>query len=466
MPTWPTSSKPATTTTDNDSDSISGARGDINQAITNVNTITDFFDLGTPGSGDNNKFLQYDSTSDTISLVTVSPGSGIAAVVDDTSPQLGGDLEVNDKSIINSAGSNRGDTFTLGGATTVNTGTGTVISGLPSGLDALGNSNKRLCGPIEIAVLDDLNSSNDRVHSLAKLTKITLTGDFTNTGKSRIRNNYVELAMDTDGNDFGPTVDRFGDGLIGQFITSKIFNSGSSSSTARSLTALLAAPQMDGNTSAMTTTNMRGMFVQPFLDSNATATNLFGFIYKDDNIDASATVTNHFSFHSDSTTATLRNDGPAILKGLTYPTSDGSANQVIKTDGAGNLSFTTVASGTGFAGGSAHDIGTIAATASSVSIDYSNGAIQTVNLTAATGTGSTVLNEPTNMSDGNILKLIISCTAGTVGQSADLVFATGGNYITDSSRVQPQQGNNKVVYTIQKLGSSFLAFQESVCIPR
>ena len=70
------------------------------------------------------------------------------------------------------------------------------------------------------------------------------------------------------------------------------------------------------------------------------------------------------------------------------------------------------------------------------------------------------------MSDGNILKLIISCTAGTVGQSADLVFVTGGNYITDSSRVQPQQGNNKGVYTIQKLRSNFLAFQEAVCIPR
>jgi hypothetical protein len=30
--------------------------------------------------------------------------------------------------------------------------------------------------------------------------------------------------------------------------------------------------------------------------------------------------------------------------GLKYPTADGSANQVIKTDGAGNLSFVTPAS--------------------------------------------------------------------------------------------------------------------------
>lgn len=33
------------------------------------------------------------------------------------------------------------------------------------------------------------------------------------------------------------------------------------------------------------------------------------------------------------------------INGLTYPTADGTANQVIKTDGLGNLSFTTVAAG-------------------------------------------------------------------------------------------------------------------------
>ena len=31
--------------------------------------------------------------------------------------------------------------------------------------------------------------------------------------------------------------------------------------------------------------------------------------------------------------------------GLKYPTADGSANQIIKTDGAGNLSFVTPAAG-------------------------------------------------------------------------------------------------------------------------
>jgi len=37
--------------------------------------------------------------------------------------------------------------------------------------------------------------------------------------------------------------------------------------------------------------------------------------------------------------------GKVIIDGLSHPTSDGTANQVLKTDGAGNLSFTTVSSG-------------------------------------------------------------------------------------------------------------------------
>lgn len=37
--------------------------------------------------------------------------------------------------------------------------------------------------------------------------------------------------------------------------------------------------------------------------------------------------------------------GKVIIDGLSHPTADGSANQVLKTDGSGNLSFTTMASG-------------------------------------------------------------------------------------------------------------------------
>jgi len=234
--TWPSGNKPATTTTDADSDSISGARADINKALTNQNVIIDAFNIGT--SQTNGYILAYNSTDDRFNLVANSSGGN----------PLTADLEVADFDIINSAGAHRGDTFQIGGATTVQTSTSSVISGIPSQFDAAGGSSQRLAGPIEMCIIDDLNAWNDRVHSLAKLTSVKLTADFTGNSQPRIRNNYVELSVDTAGHNFGPSSDKFGDGAIGQFITSKVFNSGTDASTARSLTAMLAAPQIDGNT--------------------------------------------------------------------------------------------------------------------------------------------------------------------------------------------------------------------------
>ena len=42
---------------------------------------------------------------------------------------------------------------------------------------------------------------------------------------------------------------------------------------------------------------------------------------------------------------TPNGSGKVIIDGLSHPTADGSANQVLKTDGSGNLSFTTMSSG-------------------------------------------------------------------------------------------------------------------------
>ena len=59
---WPTS-KAATTTTDADSDSIKGARGDINLAISNQNKIIDMFNLNITEPA-NGKILVYNATDD------------------------------------------------------------------------------------------------------------------------------------------------------------------------------------------------------------------------------------------------------------------------------------------------------------------------------------------------------------------------------------------------------------------
>jgi len=71
-------------------------------------------------------------------------------------------------------------------------------------------------------------------------------------------------------------------------------------------------------------------------------------------------------------TRSLTVTNSATINGLTYPTLDGSANQIIKTDGSGNLSFGSVSSLTGFDWGNDTDLGLIT---DSVTVDSDSGLI-------------------------------------------------------------------------------------------
>lgn len=61
MTTWPSGNKAVTTTTDADSDSISGSRVDINKTISNVNDIIDIFNI--PATPTDNYILRYNSAT-------------------------------------------------------------------------------------------------------------------------------------------------------------------------------------------------------------------------------------------------------------------------------------------------------------------------------------------------------------------------------------------------------------------
>lgn len=445
------------------SESISGSVTDLYNTAENMNLVKDFFDFASLAAGDDGKFLKYDHTSGTVVVDTVTPGSGITDVVDDTSPQLGNDLQVNDFDIINSDGSNRGDCFLIGGQTSVNTSTSQLVS-IPSGFDAGGGGGDRLAGPIELCVVDDMNTWNERVHSLAALTRIGLTADLNSNGSSRIRNRYTELQMDLTSFDFNPSGDRFGDGLIGQFISSKAFNStASTTSTIRSLTGLSIHPQTDGNTGNTNVTNMRGTLVQPFVDANGTVTNFYGYIYTHGSPSTvTGSISNEYSFYSDVSSATFKNDGPVQLSGLSYPTSDGTSGQALTTNGSGTLSFTDVAS-TGLSGGSVYNGGTIGDT-DNISPDYSNGSIQRYTLTASSAApASTTLNVPTNMSDGDFMYLIFEVDAGTVGENAEVTYATGTGFYATSTGFGESYGDAGIVKIIRS-GSRYYIATEGVAM--
>ena len=60
MATWPSGNKPVATTTDADSDSISGARVDLNKTVANQIEIIDMFNI--PASPTDNYILVYNAS--------------------------------------------------------------------------------------------------------------------------------------------------------------------------------------------------------------------------------------------------------------------------------------------------------------------------------------------------------------------------------------------------------------------
>jgi len=119
---WPTS-KPNSTAFDSADDSISTSRAELKTMSDAVNNIVDFVDTSGIVNGD---VLVYDSTSGTIKpgtnyqllnivagtnvtvtqpdstgSVTISATGGLADIIEDTTPQLGGNLDLNGFSISN-----------------------------------------------------------------------------------------------------------------------------------------------------------------------------------------------------------------------------------------------------------------------------------------------------------------------------------------------------------------------------
>ena len=101
---WPTS-KPDSNKFSSDGDSIKDSRPELKTMSDAVNNIVDFIDTSSIA---NNKILKYNSTSGALEFVTESGGGGggLANVVEDTSPQLGGNLDMNGQQIVTTSNGN------------------------------------------------------------------------------------------------------------------------------------------------------------------------------------------------------------------------------------------------------------------------------------------------------------------------------------------------------------------------
>lgn len=99
MATWPSASKASTTNLDSGTDSPASARADIKQNVDNVNSIIDMFNIDSPS---NNQILKYNTSNSRFELAS-DTDTGITDIVQDTTPQLGGNLDLNSYKITNTS---------------------------------------------------------------------------------------------------------------------------------------------------------------------------------------------------------------------------------------------------------------------------------------------------------------------------------------------------------------------------
>ncbi len=390
---------------DADVKSIKDSRPELFNIADTHNIIKDAFAvLDTAGALDDLKVLYYDHTTDTIKLKTESGGSGSQTPLTAEMDQDGfmiKDTSRNYQILGNTASPSSAD------------------------FDSFSNTN-RVYGVVNV---NKVTNPSNRTHSNPRLSMVTAGQDAAASGSTansgRLRQNYVEGIYDMAG--FDNLTNGFGRGQNGMFVSGQATNSTTTTSNLTQQTALTVTPQIDTvDANSVIITDQAGVEVQAYCQgTGSSSTNFYGFYYNAPDGDEAANIgtTNHYSFYGADANATLYNAGPLVAKGLSYPTSDGSAGQVIKTDGSGVLSFVNPSTGS-----TLYDGGTIA-DGGDITPNYNNGTTQRYTLTASSAApSSSELKLPTNMLDGSIMYLVLEVLAGTVGESAELSVETGVGY--------------------------------------
>jgi len=164
--------------------------------------------------------------------------------------------------------------------------------------------------------------------------------------------------------------------------------------------------------------------------------------------------------------------GKIILDGLSFPTADGSANQVLKTDGSGNLSFADDTAG----GSGGSTTATVSGTLSDGSLviinaDGTVSSIGTVSVSASTGTEATYSSSSVDYSnvvyDPNTGKVVVAYKdTGDNNQGKAVVGTVSGSTITFGTAVEfaasvdwidivYEENAQKVVISYKDLGNNY-----------
>ena len=140
--------------------------------------------------------------------------------------------------------------------------------------------------------------------------------------------------------------------------------------------------------------------------------------------------------------------GKIILDGLSFPTSDGSADQVLKTDGSGNLSFATVSGGgsgiASLAADSSPQLGGDLDVNGNDIVSVSNGNINLL----PNGSGKVILDGNGSSGGVTITDGNIDIRTGTGAVSKVKFYCESSNAHAQTLQAQPHSAGSSAVITL------------------
>ena len=320
--------------------------------------------------------------TDTITFAT----SAITSVAADTSPQLGGNLDVNGNSIVSASNGNISITPNGSGKIVLDglsfptsdgsadqvlktDGSGNLsfatVSGGGSGIASLAaDSSPQLGGDLDVNGNDIVSVSNGNINLLPNGTgKVILDGDGSSGGVT-ITDGNIDIRTGTgavskvkfyceSSNAHAQTLQAQPHSAGSSAVitlpvaTGTLIGSGDTGSVSNTMLAgSIAASKLAGSIGNSKLSNSSITIGSDAIALGASRTDINGLTSLDvDNITIDGNVISSTDTNGN-ITLTPNGSGKVVLDGLTYPASDGTNGQVIVTNGSGVLSFSSAGGGT------------------------------------------------------------------------------------------------------------------------